>query len=56
MIEINLLPHREARRAADLRETVALLVLGVVLVGGGIFIIDQGVASDLAAAEATVAV
>jgi len=55
MIEINLLPHREARRAADLRETVALLVLGVVLVGGGIFIIDQGVASDLAAAEATVA-
>lgn len=55
MIEINLLPHREARRAADLRETVALLVLGVVLVGGGIFIIDKGVASDLAAAKTTVA-
>jgi len=55
MMEINLLPHREARRAADLRETVALLVLGVVLVGGGIFITDKGVASDLAAAEASVA-
>lgn len=55
MMEINLLPHREARRAADLRETVALLVLGLVVVGGGIFLTDQGVKSDLAAAEASVA-
>lgn len=55
MMEINLLPHREARRAADLRETVAVLVLGIVLVGGGIFLTDKGVKSDLAAAEAHVA-
>lgn len=55
MMEINLLPHREARRAADLRETVAVLVLGLVVVGGGIFLTDKGVKSDLAAAEASVA-
>ncbi|MCR9096868.1 MAG: PilN domain-containing protein [bacterium] len=55
MMEINLLPHREARRAADLRETIALLVLGLVVVGGGVFLTDKGVKSDLAAAEASVA-
>lgn len=55
MMEINLLPHREARRAADLRETVAVLLLGLVVVGGGIFFIDKGVKSDLAVAKANVA-
>jgi len=55
MMEINLLPHREARRAADLRETVALLVLGLVVVLGGIFFVDKSATSDLASAEATVA-
>jgi len=54
LMEINLLPHREARRAADLRETVAVLVLGLVVVAGGIFFVDQGAKSDLASAEATV--
>ena len=29
MIEINLLPHREARRAADLRQTAGVLALGL---------------------------
>ena len=55
MMEINLLPHREARRAADLRETVAVLLLGLIVVGGGIFFIDKGVKSDLETAEANVA-
>jgi len=55
MMEINLLPHREARRAADLRESVAVLLLGLVIIGGGIFLTDKGVKSDLAAAEASVA-
>ena len=55
MMEINLLPHREARRAADLRETVAVLLLGLVLVGGAVFLTDKGVKSDLDAAEASVA-
>jgi type IV pilus assembly protein PilN len=42
MIEINLLPHREAKRAADLRESIALLVLGIVtIVGGAMFLSDQ---------------
>lgn len=55
MMEINLLPHREARRAADLRETFAVLFLGAVVVGGGIFFIDKGVESDLDTANANVA-
>jgi len=54
-MEINLLPHREARRAADLRESVALLCLGLVIVLGGIFFMDKSVKSDLAATRATVA-
>ena len=54
MMEINLLPHREARRAADLRETLGVLVLGLAIVGGGISLTDKGVQSDLAAAEASV--
>ena len=55
MMEINLLPHREARRAADLRETVAGLFLGLVVVLSGIFFAAQGVKSNLAAAQASVA-
>jgi type IV pilus assembly protein PilN len=54
MIEINLLPHREARRAADLRQTVALLVLGLVIEGGVIWYMQNGVQESLAAAEASV--
>ena len=34
MIEINLLPHREAKRVADLRENVAVLMLGLVVIAG----------------------
>jgi len=40
MIEINLLPHRRAKRVADLRESVGLLVLGLVLLVGGISFFD----------------
>jgi type IV pilus assembly protein PilN len=54
MIEINLLPHREARRAADLRQTAGVLVLGLVMVAGGIALVDRGIEQDLAGAEATV--
>ena len=55
MMEINLLPHREARRAADLRETVAVLFLGMVVLLSGIFFASQSVKSELASAEASVA-
>ncbi len=55
MMEINLLPHREARRAADLRESVMLLVLGLVLIGGGVFFANKSIQSELAQAKATVA-
>ncbi len=55
MVEINLLPHREARRAADIRETIALLVLGLVVLGGGAFFLGSSAKSDLALARANVA-
>ena len=41
MIEINLLPHRESRRIADLRQTVAILFLGLVVAGGAIFFVAR---------------
>lgn len=55
MVEINLLPHREARRAADIRESIALLVLGLVLVGGGVYLLSSNAANDLEHARNTVA-
>ncbi len=54
MIEINLLPHREARRVADLRESVALLVLGLVLIGGGALFLGDQVDSELSQVQASV--
>jgi len=55
MMEINLLPHREARRAAELRESVALLFLGLVVVLSVIFFTHQSVRSDLTTAKASIA-
>lgn len=54
MMEINLLPHREARRAADLRETVAVLLFGLVVIAGAIFFTDKSVKADLHMAQANV--
>lgn len=55
MVEINLLPHREAKRAADIRETIALLVLGLVVLGGGSFFLGSSARSDLQMAKTNVA-
>jgi type IV pilus assembly protein PilN len=55
IMEINLLPHREARRAADLRESVALLFLGLVVVLSGIFFTHQSVKSEVVSARASIA-
>jgi type IV pilus assembly protein PilN len=41
MIEINLLPHREARRVADLKQHGMLLLLCLILAGGGIFVVQR---------------
>jgi type IV pilus assembly protein PilN len=54
MIEVNLLPHREAKRAADLRQSVALLVLGLVLAGGGIAIVHRDLSKTLDQSQAAV--
>ena len=53
-MEINLLPHREARRAADLRESVAVLILGLVVLGGVVFFMNLNVRAKLAQAQRTV--
>jgi type IV pilus assembly protein PilN len=55
MVEINLLPHREARRAADIRETIALLILGLIVIGGGMYFFASNAKSDLDQAKVTVA-
>lgn len=55
MVEINLLPHREAKRAADIRETIAVFVLGLVLVGAGIYLVRSNASSDLEQAKVTIA-
>jgi type IV pilus assembly protein PilN len=54
MIDINLLPHREARRVADLRESVAVLGLGLVLVAGGVYFANRSVGKEIAQATSTV--
>jgi type IV pilus assembly protein PilN len=54
MIEINLLPHRESRRLADLRQSVALLALGLVIAGGGIFFAASSISGELERAQTNV--
>ncbi len=54
MIEINLLPHREARRAADLRQTAGVLILGLVLVLGVIAMVDRALEKDRTQVSASV--
>ena len=54
MIEINLLPHREAKRVADLRQTAGVLALGLVLVFGVIAMVDRAQDAALEKAGATI--
>ena len=54
MIEINLLPRREARRVADLRQTAGVLALGLVLVFGVIAMVDRAQDAALEKAGATI--
>jgi type IV pilus assembly protein PilN len=54
IIEINLLPHREARRVADLRQTVAILVLGSVLLAGVVYFVHGDLKRQRDAAQASV--
>ena len=54
MMEINLLPHREARRAADVRESIAVLILGLVVLSGAVFFMNLSVRAELDQAQRTV--
>ncbi len=51
MIEINLLPVREARRAADLRHQLMELVLVLILLGGGIAFAHTSMTSEIGSAK-----
>ena len=54
MLEINLLAHREAKRIAEMRESVVVLLLGLVAVGLGVIFFDGRIESRIAVAQATV--
>ena len=54
MIEINLLPHREARRAADLRQTVGVLVLALICEAAVVWYMNAGVQDELQKAQTAV--
>ena len=54
MIEINLLPHRDAKRAADLRDSVGALVLGLVVIVAGVFFLNGQVDDKLTMARVSV--
>ncbi len=54
MIEINLLPVREARRKADLRQQVMQLVLVLIVTGGVVGVIHSRINDDISLADARV--
>lgn len=54
MIEINLLPVREARRAADLRQQGMQLLLVALVVGGGIGFVNSNISERITLAKARV--
>lgn len=54
MIEINLLPHREAKRVADLRENVAVLVLGLVVIAGVAVFMNGRISNEIEMARQAV--
>jgi type IV pilus assembly protein PilN len=54
MLEINLLPVREARRKADLRQYVMQLVLMMILAVGGIGLVQSRISDQIERAQARV--
>jgi len=52
MLEINLLPVREARRKADIRQLLMQLVLVLVVVGGGIGVVHTRMSDEAMLARA----
>jgi type IV pilus assembly protein PilN len=55
MIEINLLPVREARRAADLRQQLMQLIMMLILVGAGVGFVNSNMNEKITVAQARVA-
>ncbi len=55
MLEINLLPVREARRKADLRQYFMQLVLVVIVVGGGVGLFQSRISDQIEKTQGRVA-
>lgn len=55
MLEINLLPLREARRRASIRQQGMHLVFGLVVTGGAIFLVHSRLVADVETLERRVA-
>jgi type IV pilus assembly protein PilN len=54
MLQINLLPVREARRKADLRQYFMQLLLAVIITGGGIALVESRISDRIERTEARV--
>lgn len=54
MIEINLLPHREARRVADLKQHGMLLLLCLIVTVGGLFVVQHRLDDQIERTQARV--
>jgi type IV pilus assembly protein PilN len=54
MIEINLLPVREARRAADVRKQLLQVLLMLIVVGSGIYLVHSNMNDRIMTAQARV--
>jgi len=55
MIEINLLPVREARRAADVRKQLLQLLLMLIMVGTAVYLVNSNITERIQTAQARVA-
>lgn len=54
MLEVNLLPVREARRKADIRQQLMQLVLALIVVAGGVGVVHSRVTDDIEMAQTRV--
>jgi len=54
MLEVNLLPVREAKRKADLRQQVMQLVLGLLVVGAGVGLVHSRITDEIEMTNARV--
>jgi type IV pilus assembly protein PilN len=54
MLEVNLLPVREARRKADIRQQLMQLFLALLVMGGGVGVVHSRISDDIEMAQTRV--